>query len=188
MNNIQSLIDECELKSSIDGETYFIFDRSTSIKIRPNVNKSEKRDNIIEDLFEEEDYHVGDITGFDRLPSRFSYYDTETKSTDRYKRYNIVVDFIKNIGFESSESNFGPEFEQSYNMNIQDQTFNIRLRPNLHLSLILFNYNEGGTSGGSWVITIYKGFFNKDKIYTSFYKNIKDKSFLRDLKMNTLEI
>lgn len=51
---------------------------------------------------------------FINLPSRFSYYDTETKLVGRYKRYQFVVDFFKKLGFKPSESNFGPEFEQSF--------------------------------------------------------------------------
>lgn len=187
----QSLIDECNSLSEINDKTYFIFDRSvsSSIKLKYNPNKETARDIKIDQILEDESrYHIDDELGFKDLPSRFSYYDTETKLTDRYVRYNFVLDFIKKLGFIPSEFNFGPEYEQSYTLEV-NYTLNtnlavgeyvhkyiLRLRPNLFISII---------SDDSYV---YNTFFNKNKIIKVLSDTcpIEFKSVIRDIKIEEI--
>jgi len=187
----QYLIDECNKLSQIEDKTYFIFDKSvsSSIKLKYNPNKETIRDIKIDEILEDTGkYHIDDESGFLDLPSRFSYYDTETKLTDRYIRYNFVLDFINKLGFIPSEFNLGPEYEQSYTLEI-NYTLNtnlavgeyvhkyiLRLRPNLFISII---------SDNSFV---YDTFFNKNKIINVLNETcpIEFKSVIRDIKIEEI--
>ena len=183
----QKLIDECEELSN-DGETYFIFDNkvTTNIKSQYIHNKDEVRDfNLTEILSDEDDkYHIGTELYFRELPSRFSYYDTETKLTDRYDRYNYVLKFIKNLTFEPSKSNFGPEFEQSFILEILDSgefhKYVIRVKPNLFISMIY--WSQDGQ------VNLYDGFFKKSKMFESIERTCPFvyKSIIRDEKIKEI--
>ena len=72
------------------------------------------------------------------LPSRHSYYDTETKISDVYKRYDYVIKFISDLGFSPSEWNLGREYEQNFHMCIDNDMvsrFNLRIHPNLFIEI-----------------------------------------------------
>ena len=183
----KELINECELLS-VDGETHFIFDNKVTSNIKSQYLDSteETRDfNLTEILSNDDKYHVGSELYFRELPSRFSYYDTETKLTGRYDRYNYIIKFIKNLGFEPSQSNFGPEFEQSFILEILDSgelyKYIIRVRPNLFIKM-LFLPNGGNQT------TSYDGFFKKKRIFESIEKTcpIGYKSIIRDEKIKVI--
>ena len=172
----QELIDECERLQEEDVDsTYFIFDSSiTTNLLSRHSSKEDKRELVLTELLSDEKYHIGNEYNFNELPSRFSYYDTETKLTDRYKRYNYVISFIKKIGFVPSESNFGPEFEQSYILVIGGCKFIIRLRPNLFLDIVI----DGGKP--------YSGFFKKSAILNTLGRYCDITGIIRDIKLDQI--
>ena len=169
----QDLIDKCESSSLLTGETYFIFDSLITKKVISNSSSREEKLAYLTDELDDElekyndTYHIGDISFFDGFPSRFSYYDTETKLTCRYKKIDLVIEYLDKLGFTKSQFNYGAEFEQSFYIEIRDEDnkfiekFIVRLQPNLFLKVIY--------SGGDNV-TIYSGFFNKEKIMNSISK------------------
>ena len=112
----QYFIDECEKRAKDTGEIHFLFDTKLSHYIKRNntSDKNDKRDYTLSEILENEIYHIGTIKEFDGMPSRFSYYDTETKLKCRYKKYSLVIDFIKKLGFTPSEFNLGQEMEKRH--------------------------------------------------------------------------
>lgn len=188
----QELIDQCEKISQESEETYFIFDstNTNTINYKFAFSKEEKRDVLLDEIIGDNNkYHIGSEKYFTELPSRFAYYDTETKLCDRYQRHNFVVNFLKKLGF-ICESSFGPELEQSfvYNLDYEDSTFKviIRLRPNLFLNIHISHVNNKNRSGEA--SNCYDGFFNKSKILKILEKNcpIIYKSILRDFKLEEI--
>ena len=153
----QCFIDECGKRAEETGETHFLFDTKLShlVKRKNILNKEDRRESDISELLENDAYHIGTEIDFNMMPSRFSYYDTETKLKCRYEKYSFVLDFIKSLGFEPSEFNFGPEMEQAYILDLREgeesEKFIIRLQPNLFLKLIHMKDDFN---------TIYNGFFS----------------------------
>jgi hypothetical protein len=183
----QELIDECEDLSIKNDNIYFIFDSNTSstIKSRLSSTKSEKRDNLIDSIIDVDAYYIGADVEFINLPSRLSYYDTETKLVGRYKRYQFVVDFFTKLGFIPSISNFGPEFEQSfiYEMfegSLFKQKIVVRIQPNLFIKMSIQDHQTLGN--------VYSGFFSKSGIYKSLSEYSHDlyTSILRDAKLEDI--
>ncbi len=158
----QRFIDECERKAEESGETHFLFDTKLSrfVKRKNILSKEDKRESDLSEILEIDAYYIGTEADFSMMPSRFSYYDTETKLKDRYEKYSLVVEFIKSLGFVPSEFNLGPEMEQAYILETREgeetEKFVIRLQPNLFLKLMF--QNEGFE-------TIYSGFFSIRKIF-----------------------
>jgi len=181
----QYFIDECEKRSEETGETHFLFDTKLShlVKRKNILNKEDRRESDLSELLENEAYHIGTEMDFNMMPSRFSYYDTETKLKCRYEKYSFVLDFIKSLGFEASEFNFGPEMEQSYILHLREgetqEKFIIRLQPNLFLKLIHMRDDFN---------TIYNGFFSKTKIFEAIDKHsgILSKVLIRDAKIKDI--
>jgi hypothetical protein len=163
----QELIDNCESTTSLTGETYFIFDSEITKKVISNSSSREEKlaylTGELDDELEKynDTYHIGGIDFFEGFPSRFSYYDTETKLTCRYKKQDLVIEYLDKLGFTRSQFNCGPEYEQSFYIEIRDEDnkfiekFIVRLQPNLFIKVI---YSSDSN------VTIYNGFFNKDKI------------------------
>ena len=187
----QELIDECE-KMSENGETHFIFDTQTTNLVKSrwkDLRTDEKRDLLLDQLLDVNKYHIGNVNIFSlTLPSRFSYYDTETKLSDRYERYNAVIGFLNKIGFVKNDvlgANYGPEFEQSFILEMVDNQgyykILIRLRPNLFISLSTFTSSE-------IVNQSYDGFFNKEIIIKILRSTCPEvyKAILRDYKLDEL--
>ena len=139
----QSLIDKCEELSKKTGEIYFIFDVKTSNFIKSiGSSREDKRDLIISSIIDDNEYHIGTENDFGEIPSRFSYYDSETKLEGRYERYNYVLNFISCLGIEPNIFNYGPEFEQSFfHIKYIDSKFSkkviIRLQPNMFIKIII---------------------------------------------------
>jgi hypothetical protein len=181
----QYFIDECEKRAEKTGETHFLFDTKLShlVKKKNILNKEDRRESDLSELLESEAYHIGTEMDFNMMPSRFSYYDTETKLKCRYQKYSLVLDFIKSLGFEASEFNFGPEMEQSYILHLREgetqEKFIIRLQPNLFLKLIHMRDDFN---------TIYNGFFSKTKIFEAIDKHsgILSKVLIRDAKIKDI--
>jgi hypothetical protein len=116
----QLLIDECE-RLSQDGITRFIFDKylTNTARKRISQSKEEKRDISLDDILLDE-YYISDETEFELMPSRFPYYDTETKMTCRWEKHKFVIDWFDKLGFEPGLSNAGPEMEQSFTLSVYD--------------------------------------------------------------------
>ena len=183
----QELIDECEELSLKNDDIYFIFDSNTTstIKSRLSSSKSERRDNLIDSIIDVDAYYIGNDVDFINLPSRFSYYDTETKLVGRYKRYQFVVDFFLKLGFTPSQSNFGPEFEQSfifemYEGSLFKQKIVVRIQPNLFIKMSIQDFDS--------LNNVYIGFFSKGGIYKSLseYSHELYTGILRDAKLEDL--
>lgn len=186
----QELIDECNRLADETGEIQFIFDSDMSNKINQYYSSivEEKREVNIDLILSEDIFHIGSETHFKELPSRFAYYDSEIRLTDRYKRYDYVVNFLKSLTFEPSPSNVGREYEQSYilELNGYDQfyKFIIRVSPNLFIKVIF--------SGEDGQKIPYEGFFNKSKIINSLQENCPNsfkevlRKFLREKKLEDL--
>jgi hypothetical protein len=169
----QDLIDNCEDTASLTGETYFIFDSEITKKVISNSSSREERLAYLTGELDKEldkyndTYHIGGIEFFEGFPSRFSYYDTETKLICRYKKQDLVIEYLDKLGFTNSQFNYGPEYEQSFYIEIRDEDnkfiekFIVRLQPNLFIKVI---YSSDSN------VTIYNGFFNKDKIVDTISK------------------
>jgi hypothetical protein len=185
----QYLIDECERLYLTDGNHRFIFDRLTTNLInKKNKSVEESRDITIDSILnsDSDEYYISDYSEFDEMPSRFSFYDTETKMTCRWKRYNQVVNFFEKLQFQPGLSNLGPEFEQSYVLRIDEDghyTYNctLRLKPNLCMNLTISDY-------GKDMVYMQKGFFNKTRIVEFLNNNTPEvyKSILREIKLEDL--
>ena len=176
----QHFIDECDKLAEETGETHFLFDTKLSHFIkRKNIFKKEESD--LSQL--EEAYHIGTEIEFGAMPSRFSYYDTETKLKDRYEKYAFATRFIESLHFVASEFNLGQEMEQSYILELREgedmEKFIIRLQPNLFLKIIhiIDDFN-----------TIYSGFFSKIKMFESIDKHSGklSKILIRDSKIKNI--
>lgn len=180
----QSLIEECEELSVKNNKTYFIFDDMVSNRIKsnnqitPEILREEKLNILLED---EDSYHIGTEDDFKGLPSRYSYYDTETKLIGRYRRYDFVTSYLSKIGFTPIITNLGPEYEQSYLIELVDEKFICRLKPNLFLKIIYQNSYFSDYEHK----TIFEGFFKKTEIF-EIMKSVAGKSFLRDLKLSQI--
>jgi hypothetical protein len=180
----KSLINECNKLGEESNKIFFIFDK----KIKNIVNKNNKsieflRDIKIEKILDDDfKYYIADENEFNSMPSRFAYYDSEIRLSDRYDRYNHVLNFFKLLNFEPGISNFGPEYEQGffYISNNYDKII-LRIKPNLFINLK--KVIEDGKE-----IT-YNGFFSKSKIYNFMKKVMSDsefKSLVRNSKLEQL--
>ena len=175
----EELIKECESLSS-DDNTYFIFnDIDETIKL-----VTSDRDETLEIILDESNketpiYYIGDIDEFNIMPSRFSYYDTETKLINLKDKYNFVVDFILNLSAEPSISNFGMQYEQAFIITVNNKRIIIRVSPNLFIKIEMYSDSIG---------VIYKDFFNKKRIYESLSKSLDTdfKSIIRDSRINNI--
>lgn len=84
------LIDSCERISIENGEVMFIFDRSDSFE--ESTSSMENRDWRIESI--DDGLYVGNMEEFASHVSRWSYYDTITKTNNQSLRYHKVYKFI----------------------------------------------------------------------------------------------
>lgn len=177
----QNLIDKCERLAEETGMTHFLFDTDTSLKIKKltSSNNSDRRDIILSELLDVDPYEIGNENDFRVMPSRFSYYDTETKLTCRYQKHNFATEWFKKIGFKSGEFNYGAEYENSFTLDLEDgYKLIIRLQPNLTIKLI---YAE------ELHMVIYSGFFSKVNILNAIERKLPDfKSIVRDEKINII--
>lgn len=177
----QELIDECNKLAEETGETQFIFDSNMSNKISNYYSDKDLKGEASIDLVLGDIFHIGSETHFKELPSRFAYYDSEIRLTDRYRRYDYVVNFLKSLTFEKSFTNVGREYEQSYTLDLiedgERHKFIIRVSPNLFIRIIFFG-EEGQKIP-------YEGYFNKLKIIKSLQDNCPHsyKEILRNKKL-----
>jgi len=188
------LIDECERLAEETGKTHFLFDTKLTgyIKKKRAYDEAAKRDIKLDSLLEEGAYHIGTEEEFEEMPSRFSYYDTETKSKCRYEKVKIAIGFLKAIGFEASPFNYGPEMEQAFifeciekakegsKLEIILDKFVVRIQPNLFIRVLA--QNDG-------LDTAYAGFFSRKKIFEAIESNLKNsatKGLIREAKLKTI--
>ena len=162
----QSLIDECETLCK-DGKTRFIFDKHLTNASRKRISHSKKetRDINLDEILLDE-YYISDESEFNLMPSRFPYYDTETKMTCRWTKHKVVTEWFEKLGFKPGLSNVGPEMEQSFTLSVYDDETGgilykciLRIQPNLFVNLIA----EHGDFIEN-IKTMYKGFFKKSEI------------------------
>ena len=162
----QSLIDECE-RLCKDGRTKFIFDKHLTNTARKRISHSKKetRDINLDEILLDE-YYISDEEEFNLMPSRFPYYDTETKMTCRWTKHKVVTEWFEKLGFKPGLSNVGPEFEQAFTLSVYDDETGgilykciLRIQPNLFVNLIA----EHGDFIEN-IKTMYKGFFKKSEI------------------------
>jgi hypothetical protein len=183
----QDLINECNLLSDKTGEIQFIFDTETTniIKSMGIWSTGDKRDFIIDSVFDDDVYHIGDSNLFTGMPTRWSYYDTETRLIDRYQRYNYVKDYIIDLGFEYSITNLGPEYEQSFIIELSNNKWILRLTPNLFIKITHEDYQNQFPPNKK---NIFNGFFNKSIILESLKNSNKDifLSISRNKKLSEL--
>ena len=162
----QSLIDECEILCK-DGKTRFIFDKHLTNVARKRISHSKKetRDIDLDEILLDE-YYISDESEFNLMPSRFPYYDTETKMSCRWTKHKVVTEWFEKLGFKPGLSNVGPEMEQSFTLSVYDDETGgilykciLRIQPNLFVNLIA----EHGDFIEN-IKTMYKGFFKKSEI------------------------
>lgn len=180
------LIDECERQAEESGSMRFLFDTKLTgyIKKKYAYSNASKRDLKLDELLEKGAFHIGTEEDFEQMPSRFSYYDTETKKTCRYEKMSMAISFLKELGFSASEFNYGPEMEQAFIIEDYDEEskslekFVIRIQPNLHVNLL--SQKDGLES-------IYKGFFSRSKIFGAIDKNsTRLKQIIREAKLKII--
>jgi hypothetical protein len=162
----KSLIEECE-RLCKDGRTRFIFDKhlTNTARRRVSFSKEETRDIDLDEILSD-DYYISDENEFNLMPSRFPYYDTETKMTCRWSKHKIVTEWFEKLGFNPGLSNVGPEMEQAFTLSVYDDETGgilykciLRIQPNLFVNLI--------AEHGDFIEnkkTMYKGFFKKSEI------------------------
>lgn len=186
----KSLIDECE-RLSQDGKTRFIFDKHLTNTARRRISYSKQEDRDI-DLNEIllDDYYISDEVEFELMPSRFPYYDTETKMTCRWSKHKMVIDWFQKLGFQPGPSNVGPEMEQSFTLSVYDDETGgilykciLRIQPNLFVTL-LAEYGDFIENKK----TVYKGFFKKKEILRLLDETCPDiyKMIVREVKLEEI--
>ena len=188
------LIEECERLAEETGKTHFLFDTKLTgfIKKKRAYDEAARRDIKLDSLLETGAYHIGTEEEFEEMPSRFSYYDTETKSKCRYEKSRIAIEFLKTIGFEASPFNYGAEMEQAFIFESTEKTskgskieiildkFIVRIQPNLFIRVL--SQKDG-------LETVYVGFFSKKKIFEVIERNLKNsttKILMRDAKLKAI--
>ena len=186
----KSLIEECE-RLCKDGRTRFIFDKhlTNTARRRVSFSKEETRDISLDDILLDE-YYISDEEEFNLMPSRFPYYDTETKMTCRWIKHRMVIDWFQKLGFNPGLSNVGPEFEQAFTLSVYDDETGgilykciLRIQPNLFINLI--------AEHGDFIEnkkTVYKGFFKKSEILRLLNETSPDiyKMIVRDVKLEEI--
>lgn len=186
----QILIDECE-RLSKDGKTRFIFDKhlTNTARRRLSYSKQEDRDIDLDEILLD-DYYISDEVEFELIPSRFPYYDTETKVTCRWTKHKLAKDWFEKLGFKPGPSNAGPEMEQSFTLSVyDDETVGIlykcilRIQPNLFVTL-LAEYGDFIENKK----TVYKGFFKKKEILRLLSETCPDiyKAIVREVKLEEI--
>ena len=186
----KSLIDECE-RLCEDGKTRFIFDKYLTNTARKKVSYSKQKDRDIDlDEILLDDYYISDEVEFELMPSRFPYYDTETKMTCRWSKHKMVKDWFEKLGFKSGLSNAGPEFEQGFTLSVYDDETGgilykciLRIQPNLFIQLL--------AEHGDFIEnrkTVYKGFFKKKEILRLLDETCPDiyKMIVREVKLEEI--
>jgi hypothetical protein len=183
----QSLIDECNKLGEESDKIFFIFDK----KIKNIVNRNNKSIEVLRDIKIEEvldndfKYYIADENEFNSMPSRFAYYDSEIRLSDRYDRYNHVLNFFKILNFEPGFGNFGPELEQAffYIVKYDNISYKIILRIHPNLFIHLKKVDENGRE------KTYNGFFSKSRVYDFLKSAMGDSEFkdlVRDSKLKQL--
>ncbi len=180
----QDLIDLCEERSKNDGDTYLIFDREDSLNIKSSVDESRniKIEKILDcGLF------IGNIEEFADYLSRWSYYDTITKTTNQSLRYHIAYQFITNLGVFKKKDFLDPtrpvifEYEGVSGSNVR-----LTLNPNLIIEISTRSESNIFTSnGGKNKRFNGSNFYNPKWIRESIIYALSDnKEEVRSLKIN----
>ena len=131
------LIQSCEEISLEIGETMFIFDKRDSLDDFYKKSVSDERDFKI-DLIVDDGLYVGSSAEFSSSISRWSYYDTITKTNNQSLRYHKAYKFItEEIGIFEKKSILDPSKEVIFSRG----GIKLILKPNL-ISEVLYIYDE----------------------------------------------
>jgi hypothetical protein len=179
-----SIIEDAKQFSDESGKIVCVFDISDKVAFSTKIaSKEEKREIKIDSLFYE-DFFLETEDLFSDYPSIMSYYDTETDRTDILTRHQIVMEFLKSIGFETNSLNFGyhniemcTKLETSYTSKDIPRVI-IRVEPNLMIKLIILP--EGYDTNKE-----FRFFFNRNRIINEISK-ITPISWKRDQKIDKL--
>lgn len=165
-----------------DAIVRFITSKSTYNEImeKKSFSKKEKRNFKLDTLLADdgEEYQVVTEQGLVDLPSQFYYYDTYTKKTCKWERYNYILKELDEMGYKPSKWNLGPEYEQSFSLKIGSFISILNLKTNMFYSLKVMNENIHKN-------IIMNKFFNMDYIENSIleYLPLSEK---RNRKLNSL--
>lgn len=184
-----SLIEECKQMSIKNGETMFIFDTSDrkianlTIKDRNGV-----RDFLISEVLESQSddyFYIGDESEFSFLPSRLSYYDTITNTTNQGLRKQRIFDFLYYVGLVHEDKyEVRSVFWDSGIKNNNPKLF-IEVNENLTILARVLSSNDENDGLLSPMSNTYNFFFSKSKILDILSK-VLPKEELRELKLKKL--
>ncbi len=133
------LIDSCEKMSIENGEIMFIFDRCDSFEYFGSVEG--QRDLKIESIIGDGLY-VGNMEEFANHVSRWSYYDTITKTNNQSLRYHKVYKFItEDLGVFDKKPILDPTKEVIFTRG----SIRLILKPNLFIE-IAYLYDQDNRS------------------------------------------
>jgi hypothetical protein len=136
------LIESCEKISIECGEIMFIFDKMDSFDNRSDLEEREVMiDSILDGLF------IGSQEDFGDHVSRWTYYDTVTKTTNQSLRYHKAYTFItEKIGLFEKKPILDPTKEVVF----FNEGIRLALKPNLMISISYFSDNKQEAYGMSF--------------------------------------
>lgn len=175
------LINECKTLSKELDKVVCIF--SVYEKSQFSETKNDKREDLINSIIEGE-FFIDSEDILKYYPSLTTFYDTETDKTDIITRHQIIIDFLKEIGFNSNSLNFGyyniencSKIETTYISEYYKNVF-IRVQPNLMITLVIVRDNYMSNKE-------LKFFFNKKRILNEI-SNISTDDIKRDIKIDKI--
>ena len=175
------LINECKTLSKELDKVVCIF--SVSEKSQFSETKNDKREDLINSIIEGE-FFIDSEDLLKYYPSLTTFYDTETDKTDIITRHQIIIDFLKEIGFNSNSLNFGyyniencSKIETTYISEYYKNVF-IRVQPNLMITLVIVRDSYMSNKE-------LKFFFNKNRILNEI-SNISTDDIKRDIKIDKI--
>lgn len=123
------LISSCERMSIDSGETMFIFDIADSFEYFES--DEDRRDRKISSIIDD-GFYVGNVIEFANCVSRWSYYDTITKTSNQSLRYHKVYKFItEDLGLFDRKSILDPTREVIFTRG----SIRLILKPNLFIEI-----------------------------------------------------
>ena len=179
-----SIIEDGKKLSDESGKIVCVFDISDKVAFSTKIASKEEKREIKIDSFFYEYFFLETEDLFSDYPSIMSYYDTETDRTDILTRHQIVMEFLKSIGFETNSLNFGyhniemcTKLETSYISKDIPRVI-IRVEPNLMIKLIILP--EGYDTNKE-----FRFFFSRNRIINEISK-VAPISWKRDQKIDKL--
>lgn len=171
----QYLIDICESQSKKNNEVCLIFDRDDSLDNYYSDDKIIKRKLKLEKLLDNKLF-VGTVEDFSSYMSRWSYYDTITKTTNQSLRQHIAYKFItEEIGiFKKKEM-----LDLNRQVIFMNNGIELRLDPNLMIEISKID-GYGNNCFRS------KNFYDPIWIKNTLYGIVKGSELERSLKISSI--